>query len=58
MTKILENITGWFKKTKQSELESFINSKRPTNAAEVDYWTRAYEFKNHNNTTELWGRGL
>lgn len=25
------------------DLENFINSKRPTNNAEVEYWTRWYE---------------
>jgi hypothetical protein len=58
MTKLLENITDWFKSAKQSDLESFINSKRPTNAAEIDYWTREYEFRNQKSNAEVWGRGL
>lgn len=29
-----------------SELEAYILSKRPTNAAEVDYWTIQYNQKN------------
>jgi hypothetical protein len=37
----------------QSRLESYINSKNPTNAAEVDYWQRQYETE-----AQHWGRGL
>jgi hypothetical protein len=28
-----------------SDLEAFINSKNPTNPAEVEYWTRYYELR-------------
>jgi hypothetical protein len=52
MTKILQNIVDWFKPNQQSQLEQFINSKRPTNAAEVEYWSRAYQ------DAQYWGRGL
>ena len=38
----------------QSRLEQYINSKRPTNAAEVEHWQREYETGN----TQYWGRGL
>jgi hypothetical protein len=44
----------WFTKPTQSKLEAYIISKRPTNAAEVDFWTRQYE----SNNTQYWGRGL
>ncbi|CAB4241761.1 hypothetical protein UFOVP71_299 [uncultured Caudovirales phage] len=55
MTKLLESITNWLAApNQQSRLEQFINSKNPTNAAEVDYWTRQYESDN----TTYWGRGL
>jgi hypothetical protein len=43
MSKILEKLTKFFEINKQSQLEQFINSKRPTNAAEVEYWIRQYE---------------
>lgn len=42
MTKLLEKLTGWLKSSHQSQLEAFINSKRPQNAAEVEYWAREY----------------
>jgi hypothetical protein len=32
-----------FKSTEQKELDSFITSKNPTTAAEVDYWAREYD---------------
>ena len=32
-----------FKNTEQKELDSFITSKNPTTAAEVDYWAREYD---------------
>jgi hypothetical protein len=37
----------------QSRLEQYINSKNPTNAAEIDYWQRQYETE-----AKYWGRGL
>lgn len=52
MTKLLENIVGWLSTNPQSQLEQFINSKNPTNAAEIDYWTREYQ------EAQYWGRGL
>ena len=54
MTKLIEKLTKLFETNQQSRLEQFINSKKPTNAAEVDFWTRQYE----NNQTTYWGRGL
>ena len=55
MTQLLEKLTEFFNVKEQSRLESFINSKRPTNAAEVEYWTREYE---NNSNGLFWGRGL
>jgi len=54
MTKLLEKLTKLFETNQQSRLEQYINSKKPTNAAEVDFWTRQYE----SNNTQYWGRGL
>ena len=54
MTTILEKLTEFFKSNEQSRLEQYINSKNPTNAAEVDYWTKEYEY----NQQFQWGRGL
>jgi len=45
MTKILKKLTEFFTTGYRSDLESFINSKRPTNASEVDYWVRRYNEK-------------
>ena len=52
MTKLLQNIVSWLTPNQQSQLEQFINSKRPTNAAEVEFWARAYQ------EAQYWGRGL
>ena len=55
MLAILEKLAEMFPTQKyQSRLEQYINSKNPTNAAEVDYWQREYETAN----TQYWGRGL
>lgn len=54
MTQLLEKLTKFLASNQQSRLEQYINSKRPTNAAEVEYWTRQYE----SNNTIYWGRGL
>jgi hypothetical protein len=42
MTILLKKLTKFFKINHASELERFINSKRPTNAAEVDFWLNQY----------------
>ena len=55
MTTILEKLTKFFEVREQSQLEQFINSKRPSNAAEVEYWTKQYE---QNNEGLYWSRGL
>jgi hypothetical protein len=54
MSKILKKLIQFFTSNQQSNLEAFINSKHPTNAAEVEHWTRMYE----NSNTSYWGRGL
>lgn len=53
MSKILQKLKKFFETSQQSQLEAFITSKRPTNAAEVEYWTREYETEG-----KYWGRGL
>jgi hypothetical protein len=54
MLAIMERLSEMFPKQQyQSRLEQYINSKRPTNAADVDYWTRQYESEG-----KYWGRGL
>ena len=54
MSKILKKLIQFFAVKQQSNLEAYINSKRPTNAAEVEHWTRQYE----NSDSIYWGRGL
>jgi hypothetical protein len=53
MTKLIEKLTKLFEIKQQSRLEQYINSKKPTNAADVDYWQRQYETE-----AKYWGRGL
>jgi hypothetical protein len=54
MLSILEKLSEMFPKAGyQSRLEQYINSKNPTNAAEVDYWQRQYDTEG-----QYWGRGL
>ena len=54
MLSILERLADMFPKVGyQSRLEQYINSKNPTNAADVDYWQRQYESE-----AKHWGRGL
>jgi ArsR family metal-binding transcriptional regulator len=44
MQNILERLAEMFpKQNYQSRLETFIVSKRPQNAAEIDMWIREYE---------------
>jgi hypothetical protein len=55
LEKVLEKLAEMFPTQQyQSRLEQYINSKNPTNAAEVDYWQREYETGN----TQNWGHGL
>jgi hypothetical protein len=54
MLTLLERLADMFPKQKyQSRLEQYINSKNPTNASDVDYWQRQYEYE-----AKYWGRGL
>jgi hypothetical protein len=54
MLALLERLGEMFPTQKyQSRLEYYINSKNPTNAAEVDYWQRQYETEG-----QYWSRGL
>lgn len=55
MTQLLEKLTEFFTVKEQSRLEQYINSKRPSNAAEVEFWTKQYE---QNNEGLYWSRGL
>ena len=47
MTKLLEKLTEFFKLNYSSDIECFINSKRPTNNAEVEFWLQQYNRHNH-----------
>lgn len=52
MLSLLERLAEMFPKQHyQTRLEAYINSKRPTNAAEVEYWQRHYD-------TQYGGKGL
>jgi hypothetical protein len=54
MLSMLERLSEMFPKQQyQSRLEQYINSKNPTNAAEVDYWQRQYDSE-----AKYWSRGL
>jgi len=52
MLSMLERLAEMFPQ-QQSRLEQYINSKNPSNAAEVDYWQRQYESEG-----KYWSRGL
>jgi len=52
MLALLERLAEMFPQ-QQSRLEQYINSKNPSNAADVDYWQRQYESEG-----QYWGRGL
>jgi hypothetical protein len=52
MLALLERLAEMFPQH-QSRLEQYINSKNPSNAAEVDYWQRQYESEG-----KYWSRGL
>jgi hypothetical protein len=54
MLALMERLGEMFPKAGyQSRLEQYINSKNPTNAAEVDYWQRQYDSE-----AQYWSRGL
>ena len=42
MSKIKQKLIEFFKLTQASHLEQFINSKRPTSTAEVEFWLNQY----------------
>lgn len=42
MTKLIQKLTEFFKLHHASNVEQFINSKRPTNTAEVEFWLNQY----------------
>ena len=55
MLSLLERLAEMFPKQQyQTRLEQYINSKRPQNAADIDYWQREFELKE----AGYWGRGL
>lgn len=45
MIQYLKSIINWFTRpnTYQTEIETYILSKRPTSVAEIEHWTRQYE---------------
>ena len=46
MMSLLERLAEMFPDSNyQSRLEQYINSKHPTNAADVEYWTMQYHHK-------------
>jgi hypothetical protein len=52
MLALLERLAEMFPQ-QPSRLEMYINSKNPSNAADVDYWQRQYETEG-----KYWSRGL
>jgi ArsR family metal-binding transcriptional regulator len=45
MMSLLERLAEMFPDSNyQSRLEQYINSKHPTNAADVEYWTMQYHY--------------
>lgn len=43
---MFKKIINWFNKTQlQSDLERFIENKRPTSSAEVEFWIQQYNTK-------------
>jgi hypothetical protein len=44
MAKLLQKLTEFFKQP--TEIESYINSKNPTNAAEIEFWVQHYQHQN------------
>ena len=56
LERVLERLAEMFPtQGYQSRLEQYINSKNPTNAAEVDFWTKQYE---QNNKSLYWSHEL
>ena len=44
MAKLLQKLTEFFKQP--TAVESYVNSKNPTNAAEIEFWVRQYQHQN------------
>ena len=44
---MFKKLLNWFQTNTQSELENFINAKRPTNSAEVEFWIQQYSNKKY-----------
>jgi len=44
MTKLLQQFTKLFAHT-TNELETFINSKNPKTHADVEFWTKYFEYR-------------
>jgi hypothetical protein len=42
MTKLVQKLTEFLKLRQASELEQFINSKKPANTYEVEFWLNQY----------------
>lgn len=46
MLSLLERLAEMFPKQHyQSELDRYISSKNPSNAADVEHWTKEYEYR-------------
>jgi len=54
MSKLLKGLIKFLTTPPKSGLEAYIESKRPSNAAEVDHYAREYNYK----TNYSWGKGL
>jgi len=53
MSKLLKKLIQFLTTPPKSGLELYIESKRPSNAAEVDHYAREYSYRNTN-----WRHGL
>jgi len=45
MTKLKQKLIEFLKLRQASDIEQFINSKKPTNTAEVEFWLQHYNRK-------------
>jgi hypothetical protein len=50
----IASIKQQFKNSNQVELDRYVASKKPSTAAEVDYWVREYDRKQPNS---YWSKG-
>lgn len=44
MAKLLQKLTEFF--NQPTDIERYINSKNPANAAEIDFWVQQYQQQN------------